>query len=804
MRFALSLLCASLVAAEAPSLRLPGDARPQNYKLDLRLDPAQDRFTGSVAIDVEVLKPVSTIWLHSAGLNISASSVDGKAVQTRQERGFLGLELQSEHQPGKARIEIRFDGALNQTDVEGLFKQVDRGDAYIFTQFEPTSARYAFPCFDEPAFKTPWEITLRVPRGMKAFANTPEASRSAQEGFDVVSFTTTKPLPTYLVAMAVGPFDVVPVGTAGRNRTPIRTIALRGRGNEAHWTNEITPKILGALEEWFGLPYPYEKLDQITIPITVGFGAMENAGLITYTQTLLLARPEDQSEAQRRSAFTVIAHELAHQWFGNMVTPAWWDDIWLNEAFASWMEDHIVARLYPEWRPEVAAAEQKARVMSSDRLISARRIRQPISNEGDIGSAFDNITYQKGSAVIAMFEQYAGKERFQQGVRNYMRKHAWGNATASDFLAAISSAAGKDLTPAFSNFLDRGGVPLVEVSVDCTAKPKIVLKQSRALPIGSKGSRDEYWSVPVCVRYEAGGKQSTECFLLSDPRDQAELRAASSCPEWLLPNDQARGYYHWLPDETLRSKLAANASKLQTSEQVDWLRNTAALSSMGRLPASNVLNLARQFADSPHREVALASLDLALSFRRMVPQESREQYESLLRSWYGARAKKLGWLPAASDSAEVRLLRRDLVPTIAQHGDDEVLAADARKLAQRWLADRSSVPAEIAGAVLKAAASSGDAAFFEKLVAAARATNNRHDRSQIVAAIGSFRHPAIARRGLGLMLTGELDIRELLPLLWASGDSVETEGVADEFVRANYDALAARLPSQLGTGAATV
>ncbi|MEJ7604995.1 MAG: M1 family metallopeptidase [Bryobacteraceae bacterium] len=277
--------------SEVPKLRLPGDVRPLRYELDLQLDPQQDRYSGKVAIDIEVLQPTKTVWLNSTALSIGEAKI-GDRLARIEDGGvnFAGFSFESALPVGRAKLSIAFSGALNTNDVEGLFKQTEDGNSYIFTQFEPTSARRAFPCFDEPSYKVPWKISVRAPQGLKVFSNTPQVSeRDDGEQMKLVRFAESKPMPSYLVAIALGPFDVVEGGTAGVKKTPLRILAMKGRAAEAAYAAAVTPKIFKVLETYFGTPYPYEKLDQAAIPVTVAFGAMENAGLITYGQTLLLA-----------------------------------------------------------------------------------------------------------------------------------------------------------------------------------------------------------------------------------------------------------------------------------------------------------------------------------------------------------------------------------------------------------------------------------------------------------------------------------------------------------------------------------
>lgn len=782
---------------------MPGDVVPVKYALDLSLDPAKDTFDGTVAIDVQVKREAPVIWLNATDLKIASAKVGGKPVKiVPGGRDFVGFTADRAFSPGASRIEIAYSGPLQKTDVEGLFKQTEAGDSYILTQFEPTSARRAIPCFDEPALKTPWKITLRVPRNLEAFANTPVDSTRTEGETKVVRFRESKPLPSYLVALASGPFEIIPGGVAGKNKTPLRIIATRGHRDEAKWASEVTPVVFNALEEYFGIPYPYEKLDQITIPVTVAFGAMENAGLITYASNLLLIRPQDDTVNRRRSSAGVIIHEIAHQWFGNMVTPAWWDDIWLNEAFATWMTGRIEEQVFAEWKMDVAAINSKSTIMGLDSLLSARKIRQPITSEGDIGSAFDGITYQKGAAVIRMFENYVGQEAFRKGIQNYMKKHAWGAATARDFLAAISEASGKDVTSAFSTFLDRTGVPFLNVTVNCSpgVKPTVTVAQERFLPLGSKGSRAEYWQAPACFEYEADGKVSRQCSVIADPKDVLTLQAAGACPAWLNANDGGSGYYRVRYDSASQRKLVENVEKLELREQVDVVSNAAALLSAGQMPAGEALALVPKFKETTQRQLVMATLDLAKLVKDSVPAELRPNYSRFMLAMFGARARQLSFAPKPGESEDARLLRPAMVAAAAMHGDQE-LVSQAKDLAAKWLADRKSVSADVASTALQVAAKYGDRAYFDKLVAELRKSPDRRDRTRIVDALGSFRNPELAREALHLLMDPKLDVRETTDLLYEFNKEPETEALAWQFLKANYDALLARLPSRLGNHA---
>ena len=481
------------------------------------------------------------IWLNAIDLDITEASLNvaGEAVPVTVIEGdehHVGFKVKKPIS-GEVQLSLSWTGDLREGMSDGVFVQQEGEDRYILTQFESTDARRAFPCVDDPQFKLPWTLTLDVPEDITPFANTPVTSESVEAGRRVVAFATSKPMPSYLVAFAAGPFEAVDGGPAGRNDTPTRVLVPRGRSEHASWAAESTPMVLATLEEYFDDAYPYEKLDTITIPQAVQFGAMEHPGLITFTQSLVIALPEDDTERRRRSLAEVQAHELGHQWFGNLVTPMWWDDIWLNESFASWIATRAVETRWPEWSSGRDRIQSRNRAMNLDTLETARQIREPIQEFDDIQAAFDGITYSKGQAVLEMTEGWMGPDRFRSGVQAYMKEHAWGNATAEDFFASLGSAAEVDVAGMLKTFVEQPGVPVVTMTLDCEGQPTVVMSQRRFL---ASGQTDEsLWNIPVCLRYD----DTRQCTLLSEREQRLELDVAS-CPTHLVPNDQYRGYYY--------------------------------------------------------------------------------------------------------------------------------------------------------------------------------------------------------------------------------------------------------------------
>jgi alanyl aminopeptidase len=805
-----ALLAISVFAAQPPKLRLGDDVQPERYRLDLTLIPEQDTFSGRIEIDLDIHKPTDVVWLNARNLTIDDArfEIAGRTRAAKVQAGgqeFTGFALSSPVPAGQARLRIAYHGAFNKSGSDGLFKEQDGGDWYVFSQFESIDARQAFPCFDEPSFKVPWQLTLHVKKQDAAVSNTPVLSETDEAGGrKKVVFAETRPIPSYLVAMGVGPFAFVDAGKAGKNHVPVRIVTPKGKAVQAKYAAEVTGLLLERLENYFGVPYPYEKLDILSVPLFGG--AMENPGLITYVQSLALRDPARDSIERQRGYAGVVAHEMAHQWFGDLVTTAWWNDIWLNEAFASWMGAKILREWKPEWNTDLDEQNSRLGAMGEDSLVSARKIRQPIESNDDIANAFDGITYSKGQAVIGMFESWMGQDAFQRGVRRYIRQYAWRNATAGDFLDSLASAGNPAVPRAFSTFLDQPGVPLVSVKLSCDAGGATLhLTQKRALPLGSPGSARETWQIPVCVRYADGGATHRECTLFAQPSMDWKLAEAKACPVWVQANADGKGYYRARYEGDLLTRLLADdGRRLTAAERVAALGDVSALTTMGEIRAGDALALVPEFAGDPVRQVVGSAIDITAGVREhLVPQELLPNYIRFVGKTFGDRARQLGWQAKPGESAETRLLRSRVVPLVALWGGDPALAAEARKLAERWLADRSAVDPDIVGSVLTVAARTGGRAFFEQLLAALPGTQDRQQRDFIFGALGQFRDPAIARDAMDLVLKPDYDLRESVGLLLGPLSAAATRALPFEFVKKNYDAIAARIPagSTFGLGA---
>jgi alanyl aminopeptidase len=617
-------------------------------------------------------------------------------------------------------------------------------------------------------------------------------------GIKSIIFKQTKPLPSYLVAFGVGPFEFVDAGFAGKNRAPVRIVTPKGKANEAKYAAEVTATILTRLEDYFGVPFPYEKSDQVAIPVTFGFGAMENAGMVTYAQTLILAKPETDTTNRQRGYASVAAHELAHQWFGDLVTTAWWNDIWLNEAFATWTEQKILAEWKPEWESRVGDVDSKLGAEREDSLVSARKIRQEIKSKDDISNAFDGITYQKGASVIGMFESWMGPEDFRKGVQSYMKQYAFRNASAPDFLDSLSSASKKNVTQAFSTFLNQAGVPLVSVALDCKqGEAKLHVTQQRFVPLGSDGSADQVWSIPMCVRYGAGDSGESECTLVSQPSFDWKLNA-KSCPAWVEANDKAVGYYRVNYQGGLLAALTMGdvEHRLTAPERVDFMGNAESLSTAGKLPEADALSLVETFHADPERYVVERALALALAPRtQLVAEDLQPNYQRFLMKSFQARAHQLGWAAQSGESDDVKLLRPALLPAVATYGGDKGLADQARALTEKWFQDHKTIDPNMLSAILGTAAYYGDKALADRYLAELKKLQDRQERRQLLNAMASFRDPQALEAGYRAVMSGDVPFLEGARLLFAGQGSAATRKLPFHFVQAHFDEIVAKRPT---------
>jgi len=788
--------------SDPPAFRLPTLATPQHYNVSLTVVPDKDTFTGSVDIDLSFKEASPVLWLNAEKLTVKDATITsgGQSVKVTvlpQPKDLVGFSFDHPVGPGPAKLHVEYQGEISRKDMSGIFQVKDGNHWYVYSQFENIWARRAVPCFDEPGYKVPWQVTLTVPKEDKAFSNTsPVSETDGPEGMKTVKFAETKPLPSYLVAITVGPMEIVDAGYTAAKHLPIRMIVPQGRTAEAKYVASITPDIVNHLERYFGIPYPYEKLDQVAIPFA-GY-AMEHPGLVTYGATIFLFKPDAAPVALQRLSASVIAHELAHQWFGDLVTTAWWDDIWLNEGFASWMANKIVNEYHPEWNANINELNNYQGAMNTDELVSSRKVRQEIQSDDDIANAFDNITYSKGSALLNMFETYMGPDKFREGVQKYLKKYANSNATSAQFLETISGGDPR-IAKAFSSFLDQAGVPLVTADLKCGGKTKLVLAQRRFLPRGSKGAADPLWSIPLCFKYPNGASEERECTLMTTETATVELSKAKSCPAWIYGNAGESGYYRTLYGDGMLGKIVKDDKALTLPERVGMIGDIASLTK-GYMTIGDAMALMPKFAADSNGRVVSKTLGIVGNLDDfLVPENLVPKYRKYLSDLYLTRAKQLGWAAKPGESDEDRLLRPILLRTVANRAENTELIEQAKKLANAFLSDRKAVDPDMVGAVLSTAARHGDRAFFDRLHEEAKKETDENRQGAMVSALGQFPDPAILKDSFAILLNGEVDPRLGIGVIFSAPAGSVANRQAYEFVKNNWDALLAKLPGNYGS-----
>jgi cytosol alanyl aminopeptidase len=794
-------VAAKPVAADPkpPEFRLPTTAHPTRYQVDVTVDPTSDDFTGTITSELEFTSASSVLWLNateitieSAVLTVGADHLTARVIPV--PKNFVGLAFPHDVS-GRASLAIKYRGKAHADDGDGIYRAKERDEWYAFTQFENTSARQAFPCFDEPSYKVPWQITIHTKKDLVAVSNMPSTGETDEpNGMKAVHFAETPALPSYLVAFAVGPFELVDAGkTAGG--TPIRIVVPHGRSADATYPAQATKPLLELLERYFGIPYPFAKLDIVAVSV-FNAGAMENAGLITFRQSIILVKPGELTLGRQQTYATVAAHEMAHMWFGDYVTMSWWDDTWLNESFASWMETKIVEQWKPEWKLDVDAVETRSGIMGQDSLDAARSIRQTVKSDDDISNSFDGITYEKGEAVLNMVEHSIGADAFQKGVRAYLAKHARGNATYSDFVGAMTETVGKDLHPLFDSFVLQSGVPSISFELSCAkgAPPSVKLEQHRYKPIGSKIDPNRTWNVPVCMKWGVGQTSGTDCTTLTEVKAEVAL-TAKSCPDWLLPDDAGIGYYRSIPRGDLLERLIQPHKAVTLNDRVGLIGDVTAAVGSGEVQNGVALQLVQMLSKDNDRHIVDQSIAIVAGIVEMVPDNLRANYERFINKLYRTRARELGWQSKPTDSEDVKQLRPELLALVAGEGKDQDLIKQASVLAWKWVDDHKAITPEMAGTVLHVAARFGDQKLFDRLHADAKKTQDREERGRLLGALSAFVDPALVKQALAIVLTDEFELRETAGLLQGGLQDPRTRPIALAFAREHFDEVTGKLPA---------
>ncbi|HTQ14979.1 MAG TPA: M1 family metallopeptidase [Rhizomicrobium sp.] len=793
---------------------LPRVATPTHYRLALTIDPTKQGFSGLADIDLAFASPVRTLYLHGLGLRVKSVVLNlprgGTIAATYKEVDKSGVALVTfaKNAPvGAATLSFVYDADYNRS-LAGLYKVVARGDAYAFTQFESIDARRMFPGFDEPGFKSTFDITVVAPAGDKVIANTPVVSDTgAGNGMMRWTFETTRPLPTYLIALAVGPLDIVDMGDIPADKwrdrpLHLRGIAARGMGPKLQYALSLTPAVVTALENYYELPYPFQKLDILAVP-DFGAGAMENAGAVTFREQLLLM-DADAPLDQKLTSLDVQAHELAHQWFGDYVTPAWWDDIWLNESFATWMSGKISNIVRPDGEFGREGLRNALNVMRLDELPSAREIHNAIRTPDDLENAFGDITYSKGDAVLSMFESYVGPEAWQKGIHAYLVKFAYRNATAQDFIGTIATETGHpEIVQAFDNFIDQPGVPVLTSELSC-GPAGAALNVTQA-PYASVGIAPvlHTWNVPMC----AAADGARTCQMIAPP--STELMLGDKCPRAVFPNAEGAGYYRFTENEQRWAALIKDAPKLDAADQLTLVYDLDAALRAGQASAAGYFALIRalapagswdQIASDQNRSFSTQDSLHEMRVSGVIDPGALNAYRGFIRRNFGPRLKKLGLAARPNEPVADSLLRGNLVRLLVEEGRDPAVIAPLAKAAQAYIAsggaDMGGLPPELREEAMRAGVYALGAPFVDQLLAALKTSGDEYFAKSVIYAVAGADDEASLDKLLALSLTDAIRIGDLRYVIRDLQREDAGRKALWTWFKANFDAIENRVSAE--------
>ena len=777
--------------------RLPRTAVPSRYDIRLEPDLTTLTFRGQQTVALEVTETISEVVLNAIELVIDSASLENDRGETIRATATLDegtercrLALASPAARGRWRLRLAFRGTLNDK-LRGFYRSVYKDPSGVSrtmaaTQFEATDARRAFPCWDEPSFKAIFAVTLAIDPALTVVSNTAIVSETLENGRKVVRFADSIVMSTYLVALVVGELEATEPATVGGTRLQIWCVP--GKKRLARFGQEIGAASLAFFEDYYGLPYPGDKLDLIAIP-DFAAGAMENLGAITFRETALLVDETAASHAELERVADVVAHENAHMWFGDLVTMTWWNGIWLNEAFATFMEMLAVDAWKPEWQRWTTFGVSRAAALSLDGLHSTRPIEFPVTSPRDADAMFDVLTYEKGASVLRMLEQYLGAVTFREGVRDYLRTHRFANADTGDLWAALGRSAQQPIPAVMDGWIFRPGYPVVTVSRDQGGH--LVLAQQRfnylrePLPPAT-AEPEQPWQVPVQLRVYAGGQPVEERVLLSER--EARLRAGAGA-EAIVVNAGGHGFYRvrYAPD--LLDALLKRLETLAPIERFNLVNDAWALAVAGLMPLTAYLDLTARFRGERDRNVWSVLTASLYALNRVVEPGDRRRLEALVRDRAMPTFTALGWTPRAGEDELTRQLRGDLVRAIGVLGNDPGVQARATELYRAHVADPGAVDPNVLPALIAVLAYAGDAARYDEFLRRFRAATTPQEEQRYLYALAGFHDPALARQTLERLINGEVRTQDAPFVARGMLMSVDTREIAWEFVKAHWDTM---------------
>ncbi len=798
----------------AASHRLAPHVLPHEYHVHVEVDPGRgSTFRGEVDVRLRLGRSCRRVELHAADLRVArarfqtAGSVRRGRIEERPERETICVHFDPPLPAGEGTLRLAFSGRLRH-DLRGLYGASAEGRRYAFTQLEAADARRFFPCFDEPAMKARFRLAVTTGAGNQVISNAPIArTERRDDGRRTVHFEATPPLSTYLVALAVGALEATEPTALGP--TPIRVWHPPGKGHLTGFALEAARECLQRLEEYFDLAYPYAKLDLVAVP-DFEAGAMENAGAVFFRETLLLVDPATVTLTERKRVAEVICHELAHMWYGDLVTMAWWDDLWLNEAFATWMAFHVVDRWQPGWKMWHDFQHHRAAALRLDGLRHTHPIHSEVRSPAEATQNFDLITYEKGASVVRMIERYLGPETFRSGVRTYIRRHREGNATGSDLWRALSEAAAEPVEPIVRGWIEQAGLPLVALRRrGRDGALRVELRQERfradARPGASRQggpARSPRWPIPWVGQIgDARGGTRVARHLLRRARETVELGAEPIA--FLYGNADEGGFFRPLHDASELECLGRHRQRLTAVERMGLVDHQWTLARAGRAPLQGFLELVEHLADEPDPDVLLALRGPLGFLEDRLAGAAGAGAPDRLRAWlvrlYRGPLAALGWDPAEDEPNDPRLRRAALLGILGEVAAWPPVLEQAAQRFRAFLADRRSLDPNLADVVVTLAARTGDAARFAALLDALGDAATPQERRRFLLALGDFRPPEQVDRALALTLSRRVPTQDVAFLLARLLRNPAGRERSWGFVKRRWSTLRRRMPPMLVT-----